>query len=185
MQIAMSIARQGSLGGVSRNERKSGSMNGLAFVLIVGTLGFGFAAILEQPRSQPSVQATFPNPHRHAKGEDVLKEVAPEIKIVESSMPQRAELKNLVLNKSKRFSSFTVTTEEGLERIFVVHVLIPNRREKVSEIEGVAWPNRPLSDPVWAGDYFIFDRSSNPNAVIHYVFDMQKRELVAARAFTE
>ena len=160
-------------------------MNGFASVLIVGTLSFGFAPVLEQPRSQPNVQATIPNPHRHAKGEDVLKEVAPEIKIVESSMPQNAELKNLLLNKSKRFSSFTVTTEEGLERIFVVHVLIPNRSEKVYEIEGVAWPNRPLSDPVWAGDYFIFDRSTNPHAAIHYVFDMQKRALVAARAFAE
>ena len=160
-------------------------MNGFVSVLIVGTLGFGFAPILEQPRSQPSVQATIPNPHHHAKGEDVTKEVALEIKIVESSMPQNAELKNLVLNKSKRFSSFTVTTEEGLERIFVVHVLIPNRSEKVYEIEGVAWPNRPLSDPVWAGDYFIFDRSSNPHAAIHYVFDMQKRVLVEAHAFSE
>ena len=160
-------------------------MNGFASVLIVGALSFGSAPILEQPRSQPSVQATIPNPHRHAKGEDVLKEVAPEIKVVESSMPLNAELKNLVLNKSKRFSSFTVTTEEGLERLFVVHVLIPNRSEKVYEIEGVAWPNRPLSDPVWAGDYLIFDRSTNPHAAIHYVFDMQKRALVAARAFSE
>lgn len=160
-------------------------MKGFASVLIVGTLSFGFAPILEQSRSQLSAQAAIPNPHHHAKGEDVLKEVAPEIKIVESSMPQNAELKNLVLNKSKRFSSFTVTTEEGLERIFVVHVLIPNRSEKVYEIEGVAWPNRPLSDPVWAGEYFIFDRSSNPHAAIHYVFDMQKRVLAAARAFTE
>ena len=113
------------------------------------------------------------------------KEVAPEIKIVEASVPQNAELQNLMLNKSERFSSFTVTTEEGLERIFVRQVLIPNRSEKVYEIQGVAWPDRPLSDPVWAGDYFIFDRSSNPHAAIHYVFDMQKRALVAARAFTE
>jgi hypothetical protein len=144
------------------------------------TLGFTPAEL-----RAPQVGSAIPNPHRHAKGEDVLKEVAPEIKIVESSMPQNAELQNLVLNKSKRFSSFTVTTEEGLERIFVVHVLIPNRSEKVYEIEGVAWPNRPLNDPVWAGDYFIFDRSSNPHAGIHYVFDMQKRVLAAARAFSE
>jgi hypothetical protein len=130
-------------------------------------------------------QAAIPNPHRHAKGEDVFKDVAPEIKIVEASMPQNAELKNLVLNKSRVFSSFTVTTEEGLERIFVVHVLIPNRAEKVYEIQGVAWPNRPLSDPVWSGDYFIFDRSTNPHAAIHYVFDMKKRALVAAWAFSE
>ena len=161
------------------------SMKGFASVLIVGMFSLGLATILERPRNQPSVQATIPNPHRHAKGEDLLKEVGPQIKILESSMPLNAELKNLVLNKSKRFSSFTITTEEGLERIFVVHVLIPNRSEKVYEIEGVAWPNRPLSDPVWAGAYFIFDRSSNPHAAIHYVFDMQKRALVAARAFTE
>ena len=158
-------------------------MNGFALVLIVGTLGF--APILEQARSQPSVQAAFPNPHRHAKGEDVLKEVGPQIKIVEASVPEHAELNILVLNKNKRFSSFTVTTEDGLERIFVRQVLITNRSDKVYEIQGVAWPNRPLSDPVWAGDYFIFDRSSNPHAAIHYVFDMQKRALVTARAFTE
>jgi hypothetical protein len=134
---------------------------------------------------EPKTATPIPNPHHHAKGEDVLKDVVPEIKIVESSVPENAELQNLMLNKSERFSSFTVTTEEGRERIFVRQVLIRNRSEKVYEIQGVAWPNRPLSDPVWAGDYFIFDRSSNPHAAIHYVFDTQKRALVAARAFTE
>ena len=160
-------------------------MNNLASFLMVGALSLGVAPNLQQRPSKPGAQTTIPNPHHHAKGEDVLKDVAPEIKIVESSVPENAELQNLMLNKSKRFSSFTVTTEEGLERIFIRHVLIPNRSEKVYEIQGVAWPNRPLSDPVWAGDYFIFDRSSNPHAAIHYVFDMQKRALVAARAFNE
>ncbi len=128
---------------------------------------------------------TIPNPHRHARGEDVLKEVAPEIKIVETRMPQNAEMKNLVMNKSKTFSSFTLMTEKGFERIFVVHVIIPNRSEKVYEIEGVDFTNRPLDDPVWVDDYLIFDRSSNPHAAIHYVFNMNKRVLVAARAFNE
>ena len=145
-------------------------------------LAFAFVVKPQTPSPAPTL---IPNPHHHAKGEDVRKDVAPEIKIVESSMPQNAELKNLVLNKSRVFSSFTVTSEEGLERIFVVHVLILNRAEKVYEIQGVAWPNRPLSDPVWVGDYFIFDRSSNPQAAIHYVFDMKKRALVVAQAFTE
>ena len=160
-------------------------MNTLASFLMVGALSLGVAYGLQQPRSKPSVDAAIPNPHHHARGEDVLNEVAPEIKTVEASVPENAELQNLLLNKSKRFSSFTVTTEEGLERIFVRQVLIPNRSDKVYEIQGVAWPNRPLSDPVWAGDYFIFDRSSNPQAAIHYVFDMHKRALVEARAFTE
>jgi hypothetical protein len=160
-------------------------MNILASFLMVGVLSLGVAYGLQLPRNKPSAQVAIPNPHHHAKGEDVLKEVAAEIKIVEASVPENAELKNLLLNRSKRFSSFTVTTEEGLERIFVRQVLIPNRSDKVYEIQGVAWPNRPLSGPVWAGDYFIFDRSTNPHAAIHYVFDMQKRVLVAARAFTE
>ena len=158
-----------------------------AFICIVSVvlLTFGSAPVLRAARQAPKPSRAIPNPHHHAKGEDVLKEVAPEIKIVEASVPENAELQHLLLNKSKRFSSFTVNTEDGLERIFVRQVLIPNRSEKVYEIQGVAWPNRPLSDPVWAGDYFIFDRSTNPHAAIHYVFDMQKRALVAARAFTE
>jgi len=158
-----------------------------AFIHIVTLVvfTFGSATILCSERQEPKPDRAIPNPHHHAKGEDVLKEVAPEIKIVEASVPENAELQNLMLNKSERLSSFTVTTEEGLERIFVRQVLIPNRSDKVYEIQGVAWPNRPLSDPVWAGDYFIFDRSSNPHAAIHYVFDMQKRVLVAARAFSE
>ncbi len=151
--------------------------------LVVLTLGS--TPILRAERQAPKPGGAIPNPHHHAKGEDVLKEVALEIKVVESSMPQNAEMQNLVLNKSKKLSSFTVTTEEGLERIFVRQVIIPNRSERLYEIRGVAWPNRPLSDPVWAGDYFIFDRSSNPHAAIHYVFDMQKRVLVEARAFSE
>ena len=136
-------------------------------------------------RAKASTQTESPNSHHHAKGEDVLRDVAPEIKIVESSVPENAELQNLMLNKSERFSSFTVNTKDGLERIFVRQVLIRNRSDKVYEIKGVAWPNRPLSEPVWSGNYFIFDRSSNPHAAIHYVFDMQKRALIAARAFDE
>jgi len=158
-----------------------------AFIYIVSAvlLAFGSTPVLRAARQAPKPSETIPNPHHHAKGEDVLKEVAPEIKIVEANVPENAELQNLLLNRSKRFSSFTVTTEEGLERIFVRQVLIPNRSDKVYEIQGVAWPNRPLSGPAWAGDYFVFDRSTNPHAAIHYVFDMQKRVLVAARAFTE
>ena len=155
------------------------------YIVTVVLLMFGCSPLLRAERQAPNPSGTIPNPHHHAKGEDVLKEVVSEIKIVEARVPQNAELQNLVLSRSKRFSSFTVTTEEGLERIFVRQVLIPNRTDKVYEIQGVAWPNRPLSDPVWAGDYFIFDRSSNPQAAIHYVFDMRKRALVAARAFNE
>jgi hypothetical protein len=154
-------------------------------IVSVILLTFGSMPILRAELQAPKPSGTIPNPHQHAKGEDVLKEVASAIKIVESSVPQNAELQNLLLNRSKKFSSFTVTTAEGLERIFVRQVLIPNRSEKVYEIQGVAWPNRPLSDLVWAGNYFIFDRSSNPHAAIHYVFDMQKRVLVEARAFSE
>ena len=113
---------------------------------MVGVLSLGVAYGLQQPRSKPSVDAAIPNPHHRARGEDVLNEVVPEIKTVEASVPENAELQNLLLNKSKRFSSFTVTTEEGLERIFVRQVLVPNRSDKVYEIQGVAWPNRPLSD---------------------------------------
>jgi hypothetical protein len=158
-----------------------------AFICITSLvlLTLGSTSVLRTARQAPKGSGTIPNPHHHAKGEDVLKEFAPEIKIVEASVPANAELQNLLLNRSKRFSSFTVTTEEGMERIFVRQVFIPHRSDKVYEIQGVAWPNRPLSDPVWAGDYFIFDRSTNPHAAIHYVFDMQKRVLVAARAFTE
>jgi hypothetical protein len=158
-----------------------------AFICIVSVvlLTFGSTPVLRAARQAPKPSGAIPNPHHHAKGEDVLKEVAPEIKIVEASVPENAELQNLLLNKSKRFSSFTVTTEEGLERIFVRQVLIPNRSDKVYEIQGVAWPNRPLSDSVWAGDYLIFDRATNPHAAIHYVFDMKKRVLVAASAFNE
>ena len=160
-------------------------MKVLTSFLMASTISFVFAHNLQTPRTESGARGPIPNPHHHARGEDVLNEVAPEIKIVEASVPENAELQNLLLNKTKRFSSFTVTTEEGLERIFVRQVLVPNRSDKVYEIQGVAWPNRPLSDPVWAGDYLIFDRSSNPHAAIHYVFDMQKRALVAARAFTE
>ena len=158
-----------------------------AFICIVSVvlLTFGSIPALRAARQAPKPSRAIPNPHHHAKGEDVLMELAPEIKIVEASVPENAELQNLLLNKSLVFSSFTVNTEDGRERIFVRHVLILNRSEKVYEIKGVAWPNRPLSDPVWSGDYFIFDRSSNPHAAIHYVFDMQKRVLVTARAFTE
>ena len=121
-------------------------MNTLASFLMVGVLSLGVAYGLQLPRNKKSSQIAIPNPHHHARGEDVLKEVAPEIKTVEARVPENAELQNLLLNKSKRFSSFTVTTEDGLERIFVRQVLIPNRSDKVYEIQGVACVAQPAAE---------------------------------------
>jgi len=74
-----------------------------AFLCIVSVvlLTFGSAPVLRAARQAPRPRRAIPNPHHHAKGEDVLKEVAPEIKIVEASVPENAELQNLLLNKSQ------------------------------------------------------------------------------------
>jgi hypothetical protein len=153
-----------------------------AFVVLslIGLTFGGAPSTLARRHASPA-QAAIPNPHRHAEGDDVLKDVAADIRVVAASAPAAARRGNVVENKAKTFRAFTVETEDGMERIFVEDV----NAGKTYEIEGVAWPNRPLSDPVWAGDYFICDRSSNPRAAIHYAFDMRKRALVAARAFSE
>lgn len=153
----------------------------IQFTLVITARQTRKSATVEIKKSAAADNATIPNPHRHARGEDVLKEFAPEIKIVAASVPADAERDNIVVNKTKTFRAFTVMTQDGFERIFVADI----GAEKSYEIEGVAWPNRPLDDPVWVGKYFIFDRSSNPHAATHYVFDMNKRALVAARAFIE
>src|SRR5438552_16743559 len=91
----------------------SKGMNTLASFLMVGVLSLGVAYGHQLPRNKPSPQIAIPNPHHHAKGEDVLKEVAPEIKIEEASELENAELQHLLLNKSKRSSSYTGNTEDG------------------------------------------------------------------------
>jgi hypothetical protein len=124
-------------------------------------------------------RAPIPNPHRHRLGEDVLSDVAPEIKIIEADAPSDREKENFVENKEKTFRAFTTTTTGGLERLFFEDM----RTKKTYEIQGVAWPNRPLNDPVCVGNYLIFDRSVNPRRSIHYAFELKKRLIVAAHVF--
>ena len=92
------------------SEEEVAWMKVLTSFLIASTISFVFAHNLQTPRTEPGARGAIPNPHHHARGEDVLKELAPEIKITEARVPENAELQNLLLNKSKRFSSFTVTT---------------------------------------------------------------------------
>ena len=62
-------------------------MTGLASLLILAAgMSFGFAHNFQSPRRQPDARPEIPNSNSHAKGEDVINEVAPEIKVVESSM---------------------------------------------------------------------------------------------------
>ena len=49
----------------------------IASLLIVCTLSFDFASGIHLPRNKPSTQTVIPNRHYHAKGEGVLKDVAP------------------------------------------------------------------------------------------------------------
>jgi hypothetical protein len=122
----------------------------------------------------------IPDPHRHRLGENVLADVTSEIKIVDATAPV-AKQENIVVNKRGTFSAFTVSTGDGLERIFFTD--LASLTHKSYEIRGVAWPNRPLSDPVCEGNFFIFDRSAGPQRSIHYAFDLNKRTIEAARAF--
>jgi hypothetical protein len=124
---------------------------------------------------------TIPNPHRHRQGENVLSDVAPDIKTVEATAPPAAKRENIVVNRRGTFSAFTVSAEDGLERIFFADLAL--RTRKTYEIQGVGWPNRPLNDPVCVGNFLIFDRSVNPQRSIHYAFDLNKRIIEAARAF--
>lgn len=121
---------------------------------------------------------SIPNPHRHARGKDMLSDVRPDIKIVEANVPSNSKKENVVENKAKTFRAFTMDAE-GLERIFFEDM----RTNKTFEIQGVDWPGRSLNDPECVDDYFIFDRSVNPQRSVHYAFDMKKRLIVAARVF--
>lgn len=132
------------------------------------------------PAVESRVEA-IPDPHHHPQGENVLQDITPKIKIVEAAAPPDAKQENIVVNKHGTFSAFTMSTQEGLERIFFTD--LASRAHKTYEIQGVGWPNRPLNDPVCVGNFFIFDRSVNPHHSIHYAFDLNKRAIVAARAF--
>jgi len=138
--------------------------------------GSGYAGLFAQQAKSP---AAIPNPHRHARGDDVLSDVATEIKIIEAEVSSDSKRENVVENKAKTFRAFTTTSDEGIERIFFEDL----RTNKIYEIAGVAWPNRPLNDPVCAGDYFVFDRSINPQRSMHYAFDLNKRVIMAGRVF--
>ena len=121
---------------------------------------------------------SIPNPHRHARGEDMLSDVRPDIKIVEANVPSNSKKENVVENKAKTFRAFTMDAD-GFERIFFEDITT----NKTYEIKGVDLPGRPLNDPVCVDNYLIFDRSMNPQRSIHYAFDLNKRSIVAGRAF--
>jgi hypothetical protein len=150
----------------------------IQFTLVITLRQTNKSSGVEISKPAAADSATIPNPHRHTRGEDVLSTVAPGIRIVEANASDYYK-DNWVENKAKTFGAFTTTTEEGIERILFEDL----RANKTYEIQGVAWPNRPLNDPVCVGAYFIFDRSVNPQRSMHYAFDLNKRIIVAARAF--
>ncbi len=121
---------------------------------------------------------SMPNSHRHARGEDMLSDVRPDIKIVEANVPSNSNKENVVENKAKTFRAFTMDAD-GFERIFFEDITT----NKTYEIKGVDLPGRPLNDPVCVDNFLIFDRSMNPQRSIHYAFDLNKRIIVAGRAF--
>lgn len=125
------------------------------------------------------VPAGAPNPHRHPLGEDFLDQLKPEIKIIPSTKPVAGVKENMIGNKARTFRFFTITSTQGFERIFFED----RRAHRTYEIDGVAWPGRPLNDPVCVGDYLIFDRSVNPNRSMHYAFNLRKRVVTVARVF--
>jgi hypothetical protein len=127
---------------------------------------------------RPRVPAPGPNPHRHPSGDD-FSQIKSEIKIVSATVPPDASKENMIANKARTFRVFTISSNEGFERIFFED----RRAHKTYEIEGVAWPGRPLNDPVCVGDYLIFDRSVNPNRSMHYGFNLRKRVVTVARVF--
>ena len=131
--------------------------------------------------SQSKARNAAPDPHRHGKfAGDVLRTVAPDIKIPEADFPSSRKRENVIENQAKTFRAFTMTSEDGLERIFVENI----RTGEVYEIQGVPFPNRHLSDPVWVRDNFIFDRWAQPHYGTHYAFDMSKKVLVEAKTFS-
>lgn len=136
-----------------------------------------FAQAITTARTyRPKVRA--PNPHRHPAGED-FSQIKPEIKIVPAAIPLDGTKENMIANEARTFRFFTITSNEGFERIFFED----RRAHKTYEIQGVAWPGRPLNDPVCVGDYLIFDRSVNPNRAMHYAFNLRKRVVIVARVF--
>jgi len=150
----------------------------IQFTLVITVGQTSKSSGVEMRKPAAAGDTTIPNPHRHARGDDMLSAVAPEIKIVEANASDYYK-DNWVENKAKTFSAFTTATEEGIERIFFEDL----RVHRTYEIQGAAWPNRPLNDPACVNNYFIFDRSVNPRRSIHYAFDLDKKIIVAARAF--
>lgn len=128
---------------------------------------------------RPRVPAGVPNPHRHPLGDDFLSQLKPEVKIVPSTAPVAGAKENLITNQTRTFRFFTISSAAGFERIFFDDL----RAHETYEIEGIAWPGRPLNDPVCVDDYLIFDRSVNPNRAVHYAFNLKKRIVTVARVF--
>jgi hypothetical protein len=147
-------------------------------LFVVGVLLLAQAVTMAQTRRAID-RASTPNPHRHQLDEDFLSQLKPEIEIIPSTASVDGLKENLITNKTRTFRFFTITSTEGFEHIFFEDL----RAHETYEIVGVAWPGRPLNDPVCVGDYLIFDRSVNPNRSMHYAFNLRKRVVTVARAF--
>ena len=158
-------------------------MRSLLLILCLTSVAIGFTGDSPMPQRPPGARGAIPDPHRHGRAfnSDMTQEIAPELRIVEASVPAGGERENVTRNQGGTFRAFTISSAEGSEQIFVENL----RTGTVYEIQGVPFPNRPLSAPVWVRGFFIFDRSTNPRFSTHYVFDMNRRALVLARVFSD
>lgn len=158
-------------------------MKSLLLILCLASVAIGFTGSSPLPQRAPEARRALPDPHRHGRAftSDMTAELAPEIRIVEASIPTSGERENVTPNRGGTLRAFTISSAEGSEQIFVENL----RTGTVYEIQGVPFPNRPLSDAVWVRNYLIFDRSTNPRFSTHYVFDMNRRALALAHVFSD
>jgi hypothetical protein len=135
------------------------------------------------PSALAQKTSSIPDPHNHKDiVGSMLDDIAADVRIYEvTDAPTPAEDEGAV-NPEKTMRAYAVANEEGIERVFVED----SRLGIFYVIDGLPFPNRPVSDVTWVkGDLLVFDRSTNPHMGVHYVVDMQKKRLVVAALLSD
>ena len=135
------------------------------------------------PSALAQKAASIPDPHHHKDiVGSMLEDIAADVHVREvPDAPTPAEDEGAV-NADKTMHAYATADENGVERVFVED----SHFGVFYEIEGLPFPNRPVSDMTWASpNLLVFDRSTNPHMGVHYVVDMKTKRLVVAALLSD
>ena len=148
------------------------------------SVGSGSLALEQKEVQESSLPTPLPDPHNHVidVNESQLDlEDFKDFQVVPATVAPDLERENETSSQSKTLIAFSVCDEQAC-KIFFEDI----EADQIYEIQGLPLPHRPFSGLVWITDnILVFDRWSQPHYGVHYVVDVNERNLLLASPITD